>query len=137
MRASISRGGSRVSLQLDPPELGHLRVQMQIRGAEVIARFETQTDTARLWLEQSIGQLRDGLSSGGMRLVEATVETHGSESEAPGGQTGGPGQFTAGNDSGSGQSHEQHAPGTTPGTETDMPQWAEVPAGEDTLDVVA
>ena len=137
IRASIGRGGSRVSLQLDPPELGRLRVQMQIRGADVIARFETQTDAARLWLEQSLGHLREGLSSGGIRLVEATVETHGSEGEAPGGQTGEPGQFTAGNDSGAGQSHDQPAPWGAAETETDVPQWAEVPAGQDTLDVVA
>lgn len=137
LRASISRGGSRVTLQLEPAELGRLRVQMSIRGGELFARFETQTDNARQWLEQGMDQLRESLASGGLRLVQATVESRGPQGQTLGGQAGGQNGFAPGSDGGTQQSHGQGTGGSGPDSETDTPVWTEVPAGEDQLDVVA
>lgn len=138
IRASISRGGSRVSLQLEPRDLGRLRVQMQIRGSELVARFETETETARLWLQQGMHQLREGLAAEGIRLVEATVENQAAEDNPAGHQAGGQaGDFASGNQEAAQQGQDHGASHEAPGAEPDVPQWAEVPAGEDNVNVVA
>jgi len=138
IRASLSRGGSRVSLQLDPPDLGHLRVQMQLRGSDLFARFEAQTDAARAFLEQNLGQLRESLASSGLRLVEAAVEHRPPGDGAAGGQTSGPGTFL-GDAAGNRQQGQQasHSNATPQNPDSDRPTWADVPVQDQKLNIVA
>ncbi len=82
IRASLSRGGSRINLQLEPEELGKLRINMQLRSGELTARFETQNEASRSWLQNGLNQLRESLASHGIRLVEATVNTNGADSDS-------------------------------------------------------
>ena len=76
IRASLSRGGSRINLQLEPIELGKLRVHMQLRSGELTARFETQNETSKSWLQNGLNQLRESLASHGIRLVQASVDAN-------------------------------------------------------------
>jgi flagellar hook-length control protein FliK len=141
MRASLSRGGSRVSLQLDPPELGQLRVQMQIRGSELTARFETTTETSRDWLQSNLPQLRDSLAAQGLRLVEVTVESRGTGAENLGNQAGGgTGNFSGGSQAGhpqpQQQQQQQHYSSASAAPEAAVPLWAEPAEDESRLNVV-
>ena len=134
MRASISRGGSRVSLQLEPRDIGPLRVQMHLRGSELVARFETQSAAARHLIEQGMQQLRQGLAAGGIQLVDAAVETR-----APQNQTlGGNGQGLAQQEQAdAGQGGGQNTETSQRESHSDHLPWAEMPAGEDALDIMA
>lgn len=136
MRASIGRGGSRVNLELQPKDIGPLRIQMNLRGNELTARFETQTETARQFLEQGLNQLREGLAQGGIRLVQATVENHGAQGENldnPGGRQQDGSQGGQQDGSSSQQQHSQRQSGG----QDRAGQGSETFAGRDALDVVA
>ncbi|NIA20595.1 MAG: hypothetical protein GWP05_01205 [Anaerolineaceae bacterium] len=140
MRASISRGGSRVTLRLSPPSLGPLRIQMQIRNDELIARFETQTEAARSWVSSQLGSLREALAAQNIRLVGESVETQGqadSSADSSNEQAGQQGDFSAGAQAGRRQSQEQRAAGGELRTEADVPQWAETQADDNRVNVVA
>lgn len=136
MRASIGRGGSRVNLELEPRDLGPLRIQMNLRGQELTARFETQTETARQYLEQGLNQLRDGLAQGGIRLVQATVENHGPQGETLDGRGG---QQQSGWQGGqqNGDSSQQRPSERHSGGQDRTGHGSETYAGRDSLDVVA
>ena len=141
IRASLGRGGSRVTLQLEPEDLGPLRIQMQLRGGNLTAHFETQTEAARSWVQQNLGQLHDALSANGVRLVDATVEHRGADGQPLGGQAGQSGhQGNLPGDNGGGRqgaSSRQHLGGWSEAVETDVPSWAAVAASSDQLNVVA
>jgi flagellar hook-length control protein FliK len=133
MRASISRGGSRVNLELEPQDLGRVRIQMNLRGNDLTAKFETQTETARQFLEQGMNQLRDGLAQGGIRLIQATVENNGSQND----NLDGRGQQQGGSQANQQQGGESphHSSQYQPG-EDDAAR-AETFLSRDSLDVVA
>ncbi|MBN2583404.1 MAG: flagellar hook-length control protein FliK [Planctomycetes bacterium] len=136
MRASISRGGSRVNMRLDPPELGQLRIQMQIRNGEMVARFETQTDSARNWVHSQLGSLREALAGQNIRLVQASVENRGPGSEQTGGQAGGTGGFTGGHEAGSQQPQQHNAHGQDSAPESEILWWTEPAAQDNEVNVV-
>ncbi len=123
MQSSLSRGGGRVTLQLSPPELGRLRVQMQIRGSDLTASFDTENEAAQTLLQNSLPQLRQALASQGLRLVDASVQIQGGAAHQLGGQSGGssgagnfgPGTQTGGRQTASGgQQHYGQAVETEP-----------------------
>jgi len=136
MRASISRGGSRVNMQLDPPELGQLRIQMQIRNGEMTARFETQTETARNWIYSQLGALRESLAGQNIRLVQATVESRQGGNEAAGGQSGGAGGFTGGHETGSQTQQHHQTPHQEPAPESEVLRWTAPVAEDNEVNVV-
>ncbi len=66
---------NRVHLQLNPPELGSLEIQIQVEGSEVQAWVHAEHDFTRRVLEQSLQQLRDQLASRGLQLSGFSIAT--------------------------------------------------------------
>ncbi len=68
------RGGS-MTMRLDPPELGALRVQMTLRDGTVSAMFTATTARAHHLLKEHLGTLRASLESQGLTVERLTVQT--------------------------------------------------------------
>lgn len=66
---------NRVHLQLNPPELGNLEIQIRVEGSEVQAWVQAEHDLTRRALEQSLQQLRDQLASRGLHLSGFSIST--------------------------------------------------------------
>lgn len=67
------RGGS-VTLRLTPPEMGTVRIQMQVTGTNVSATFHAESATAQTLLTQQLSQLRHALESQGMQVDKLSVQ---------------------------------------------------------------
>ena len=66
------RGGS-ITMRLEPPALGQLRIELQISQGAVVADFTAATPEARLLLEANLGMLRERLESQGLSVERITV----------------------------------------------------------------
>lgn len=66
------RGGS-ITMRLEPPALGQLRIQLQISQGAVVADFTAATPEARLLLESHVGMLRERLESQGLTVERISV----------------------------------------------------------------
>lgn len=71
MQVAESRGSA--TIRLDPPELGMLRVQLDLQRDALAVRIETHTDLAQRLLEQSVEDLRRELHDAGIRLASIDV----------------------------------------------------------------
>lgn len=77
---SNQRGGA-ITMRLEPPALGQLRIQLQISQGAVVADFTAATPEARVLLEANLGMLRERLESQGLAVERMTVHGgRGSES---------------------------------------------------------
>jgi flagellar hook-length control protein FliK len=81
LRSRINGQRSRTVLRLDPPELGRLRLQMDLRGAALTLRIDASTEMAHRLLSQDVEKLRHGLEASGIQLerVEIRPPTQGME----------------------------------------------------------
>lgn len=81
LRSRINGQRSRTVLRLDPPELGRLRLQMDLRGAALTLRIDASTEMAHRLLSQDVEKLRHGLEASGIQLerVEIRPPTQGTE----------------------------------------------------------
>ena len=121
------RGGS-LTMRLDPPSLGQLKVEMRMEGGRVAVLLTAATDSARSLLGDNLGSLRQALEDRGLAVDRLVVETstrtsegsQGSRSEHRGdGQDARGGQDTAGRqDAGDGRSRgrREDASGRRPDT---------------------
>lgn len=88
IRTAINQQGGVVTLRLHPPELGFVRIQLEINNGVVRAEFSAEQSSVRNLLTQQMGQLRAALESHGLsveRLVAQTLNNHPSSGAAPGG----------------------------------------------------
>jgi len=88
IRTAINQQGGVVTLRLHPPELGFVRIQLEINNGVVRAEFSAEQSSVRNLLTQQMGQLRAALESHGLsveRLVAQTLNNHPSSGSAPGG----------------------------------------------------
>jgi flagellar hook-length control protein FliK len=69
---SNQRGGA-ITMRLDPPALGQLRIELQISQGAVVADFTAATAEARVLLEANLGMLRERLESQGLAVERMTV----------------------------------------------------------------
>jgi len=69
----LPNGGS-MHIRLDPPELGALNVQIDVRDGIVTASFQTSNDEATRLLSHSLGQLRTTLESAGISVEKLQVQ---------------------------------------------------------------
>jgi len=68
------RGGhSRAVMRLDPPELGNLRLEMDLRGSVMQLRIDASTHVAHRLLHESLDKLRHGLEASGIQLEKVEV----------------------------------------------------------------
>lgn len=77
---------SHTVMRLDPPELGSLRLQMDLRGAVLSLRIDTSTQVAHRLLLQDVERLRHGLEASGIQLerIEVRPPTPGPDAGEPG-----------------------------------------------------
>lgn len=81
--ARISRGlqnavnlkGGAVTLRLTPPEMGTVRIQLQIQNGTVNAQFHAETESTRTMLNQQMAHLRSALESQGLNVERLGVQT--------------------------------------------------------------
>jgi len=73
IRNRIGRQRSQTVVRLDPPELGRLRLQMDLRGEALTLRIDTSTDVAHRLLSEELHKLRHGLEASGIQLERVEV----------------------------------------------------------------
>ncbi|MBI1336388.1 MAG: hypothetical protein GC164_05440 [Phycisphaera sp.] len=75
LTGNVNQNGGTVSLRLRPPELGVVRIQMQVADGVVRAQLTTEQDSVRDLLTHRIGQLRHVLESKGLSVERLDVQT--------------------------------------------------------------
>ncbi len=127
MSAMIHQNGGTMTMRLDPPELGSLRIQMTLNNGSVSASFSPGSDAARGLLEQHMGQLKTALESQGLLVDRLTIHSassgstnaHTGQQHGTDGRGGGEQQSQYA-DAGQGESRgrgEQHGGGRRPARE--------------------
>jgi len=71
---SMLRGEKTVKLQLKPPELGSLKVEMDIKGQSLKLGLFTESDTTRDFLASHIHMLKEALVDNGIKLERFDIE---------------------------------------------------------------
>lgn len=70
----LSRNGSQeIQIRLDPPELGRMQMKLAVDGTAVAARVTVENEAVKQILEHGLPQLRDSLSSQGLRVERFDV----------------------------------------------------------------
>lgn len=81
----VSQGIQHAEIRLDPPELGHMLVKIQVHGDQTQVQFHvTQTQTRDL-VEQAMPKLRELLQEQGMQLADSHVSQGGQGERREGG----------------------------------------------------
>ena len=75
LQNAVQQGGGAVTLRLTPPEMGTVRIELELHGARVNAQFHAQTDSARQMLTQQLSQLRQALESQGLTVERLGAQT--------------------------------------------------------------
>ncbi|HSW46290.1 MAG TPA: flagellar hook-length control protein FliK [Phycisphaerae bacterium] len=74
VRSSLTGRTSSMTLCLDPPELGQLKVDVRMSDQNMVLRFQTETRAAHDLLETRLHELRHSLEQHGVRLDRVEVE---------------------------------------------------------------
>ena len=80
VRGNLLPGGGSMQIRLDPPELGALSVQIEMRDGQMNATFQTSNDDATKLLSHSLGQLKTALESQGVNVDKIQVQQSPKES---------------------------------------------------------
>ncbi len=59
---------ARARIRLDPPELGHIRIDLRVAGGRVTLGMETETSEARELLQSRLDELRQALAQRGLTV---------------------------------------------------------------------
>ena len=73
VRTATDRGGE-LQIRLSPPELGQLRLQIQMTDGVLSARIEAETPQAKQVITENLGMLRDRLAEQNVRVDRIEVE---------------------------------------------------------------
>ncbi|SUI89387.1 Flagellar hook-length control protein [Shewanella putrefaciens] len=84
----VSNGIQHAEIRLDPPELGHMTVKIQVHGDQTQVQFHVTQSQTRDMVEQAIPRLRELLQEQGMQLADSHV----SQGEQEQGRDGGFGE---------------------------------------------
>ncbi|XAL99033.1 flagellar hook-length control protein FliK [Phycisphaeraceae bacterium D3-23] len=74
LASAVNQRGGAVTLRLTPPDMGTVRIQMQLTGAILSASLHTETASAHQLLTQQLGQLRTSLESQGLTVERLHVQ---------------------------------------------------------------
>lgn len=75
LQNAVQQRGGAVTLRLTPPEMGTVRIQLDIQGTRVNAQFHAQTESARQMLTQQLSQLRQALEGQGLTVDRLSAQT--------------------------------------------------------------
>lgn len=117
IQTRIGKDQSTATMRLDPPELGSLRIRLDLQHDEVTVEMEAQTDAARRLLAEQLDTLRQGLESAGLHV--ARVELRVAENAQPNmtGDAAMQNAWTGAQDA-SPESRDQSAAGSDAGTDS-------------------
>ncbi len=73
VRGRLSESHSRATLRLDPPEIGTIRIHMDLRRDVLHLRLDTDTGSAHRLLSDQLDTLRHALAQSGIRLESVEV----------------------------------------------------------------
>ncbi|PIW59879.1 MAG: flagellar hook-length control protein FliK [Shewanella sp. CG12_big_fil_rev_8_21_14_0_65_47_15] len=76
----VSQGIQHAEIRLDPPELGHMLVKIQVHGDQTQVQFHVTQPQTRDVIEQAIPRLRELLQEQGMQLADSHV-SHGDQGQ--------------------------------------------------------
>ncbi|MEM6459842.1 MAG: flagellar hook-length control protein FliK [Planctomycetota bacterium] len=79
---AVNQQGGNVTLRLTPPEMGTVRISLNLQGTAVSAQFHAETDAAQRLLTQQLSQLRASLESQGLQVERLGVQALGGSSNA-------------------------------------------------------
>ncbi|MGS0673875.1 flagellar hook-length control protein FliK [Shewanella sp. 125m-1] len=96
----VSNGVQHAEIRLDPPELGHMMVRIQVQGDTTQVQFQVSQHQTRDLVEQAMPRLREMLAEQGMQLTDGQV------SQGGGGNTDGEQGNGRKNDSGMAETDE-------------------------------
>lgn len=74
LSSAVNQQNGSVTLRLTPPELGTVRIQLNMQGGNVSAQFHAETESARTLLTQQLGQLRSSLEAQGLNVEKLGVQ---------------------------------------------------------------
>lgn len=74
--AMVNNGIGQAEIRLDPPELGHMMVRIQVQQDQTQVQFQVANPTARDLLEQATPRLRDMLMEQGLNLSDSQISYH-------------------------------------------------------------
>jgi flagellar hook-length control protein FliK len=98
-------GKQEAVIQLDPPELGKIRIDLRIDGDKIEARISAVEHSARALLENHLTELRHALEVGQVRSADVNIDSLSwSGASGSGGSQGSQEAFQRGGQQGSGQS---------------------------------
>ncbi len=83
LRAHVGDRESQVRIQLDPPELGRVRIDIRMRDDVLLLNVETDTAAGRDLLKSRLTELREALQQQGIVVERANVELREAVQEAP------------------------------------------------------
>lgn len=128
MRTELLPNGGSMRIRLDPPSLGEIQVQVDMRDGNMTASFQTSNDEATRLLTHSLGQLRQSLELQGVSVEKLQVQ------QAPREQF-----HSNSGDEGSQQRHAQDNSSQQEQQRREMLQrmWRRLRLGSDPLDLVA
>ncbi len=86
--AMVNNGLGQAEIRLDPPELGHMLVKIQVQQDQTHVQFQVSNPAARELLEQASPRLRDMLAEQGMNLADSEVSYHDGNRDQQGNQNG-------------------------------------------------
>jgi hypothetical protein len=73
VRSHMNGERAHTVMRLDPPELGRLRLQLDLRGEALSLRVDTSTQVAHRLLTEDLDKLRQGLEASGIQLERIDV----------------------------------------------------------------
>jgi flagellar hook-length control protein FliK len=73
IRSEVGRERSRATLRLDPPELGTIRMHMDLQKDRLLLRIDTQSEMAHRLLTEDVEALRVALAQSGIHLEKVEV----------------------------------------------------------------
>lgn len=84
IRTEIGRERSRATLRLDPPELGTIRMHMDLQKDRLFLRVDTQSPVAQRLLTEDVDALRLGLAQSGIHLEKVEIRPPPQRYDLPG-----------------------------------------------------
>jgi flagellar hook-length control protein FliK len=75
IRGQIRIGKQEAVLQLDPPQLGKLKIDLSVDGDKLAARIFTETEQSRALIELHLPELRQALGESRVELVEVRIDS--------------------------------------------------------------
>ena len=73
-QTATRRGSEQIRLRLSPPSLGSLNLEVTMKGGELTARIEAETNSARTLLLDNLATLRDRLAEEGIKIEQFDVD---------------------------------------------------------------